>query len=75
MIDAVIVILLGVAIVALGQKAFSKNGLPLTKTKNLTGFWAKVVGSLCILLGAIIILGFAAIKLYITLKTGDSPNH
>ena len=45
-------IILGVFTVLLGLKAFTPKGLPLTKTKNLTGTGAKVIGVVCVLLGA-----------------------
>ena len=35
----------------LGLKGFSASGLPLTKTKNITGNSAKVIGMICILVG------------------------
>ena len=44
-------IFLGVGAIALGVKAFTPPGLPLTTRKNLTGRSAKVIGSVCILLG------------------------
>ena len=45
-------IILGVFTVLLGLKAFTPKGLPLTKTRNLTGVGAKVIGVVCVLLGA-----------------------
>lgn len=44
-------ILLGVFTISLGAKAFTPNGLPLTKSRNLTGNTAKAIGAACILLG------------------------
>ena len=44
-------ILIGIAAILLGAKGFSKNGLPFTSKKRLTGAGAKVVGVICILIG------------------------
>ena len=44
-------IILGVFTVLLGAKAFTPNGIPLTREKNLTGTTAKVIGGFVILLG------------------------
>lgn len=44
-------ILLGALTIILGCKAFTAAGLPLSKSKRLTGPGAKVVGILCVLLG------------------------
>ena len=49
-------IILGALTIGLGAKAFTPAGLPLSKTKNLTGTTAKVVGVICILLGVLFIL-------------------
>jgi hypothetical protein len=49
-------IILGVLSIGLGAKAFTPKGLPLSKTKDLTGPWAKVIGVFCILLGVLFIL-------------------
>jgi len=40
----------------LGAKAFTKNGIPLTSTKNLHGVGGKVCGVLCILFGLFLVL-------------------
>ena len=37
--------------ISLGLKGFSENGLPLTKKKNLTGKTAKIIGTVCIIIG------------------------
>ena len=44
-------IILGVMTILLGAKAFSKDGIPLTREKNLTGTTATVIGIICILIG------------------------
>ena len=49
-------IVLGILAVVLGAKAFTKTGLPLTREKSLTGVSAKVIGVICIVLGAAFIL-------------------
>jgi len=49
-------LILGVVVILLGVKAFTENGIPLTKEKNLTGTTAKVIGVICILLGILFIL-------------------
>ena len=49
-------IILGVFTILLGAKAFSRTGLPLTKTRNITGTTGKVIGVICILLGVLLIV-------------------
>lgn len=44
-------LILGIFVILLGAKAFTPNGLPLTKDKNLTGATAKIIGVICIVLG------------------------
>ena len=44
-------IIVGILAILLGAKAFTPTGLPLTRTKNLTGTTAKVIGVVCILVG------------------------
>lgn len=58
-------IILGLFTIGLGAKAFTKNGLPLTKTKNLTGTTAKVIGVICMILGGLFIVDgiFGAAKI------------
>ena len=53
-------IILGVFTILLGAKAFTRTGLPLTSTKRLTGTTAKVIGVVCIFLGALFISGGSA---------------
>ena len=59
--------------IALGAKAFTPAGLPLTKTKNLTGATAKIIGAACILLGLLLIADglFASFSLYRLLGGGE----
>ena len=46
----------------LGAKAFTKDGIPLTRNKKLNGVSGKICGVLCILLGMFLakygVLGF-----------------
>jgi len=44
-------LILGVFTILLGVKAFSKDGIPLTRNKNLKGTAGTVIGIVCILLG------------------------
>lgn len=44
-------IVIGIAAILLGLKGFTRDGLPFTKNKRLTGTTAKVVGAVCLLLG------------------------
>jgi hypothetical protein len=44
-------VLIGIGAIALGAKGFSRGGLPVTGSKRLTGFGAKAVGVICILIG------------------------
>lgn len=51
-----VAIILAIATILMGAKAFTPGGIPLTRTKNLTGTTAKIVGIICILLGALFIV-------------------
>lgn len=64
-------IILGVFTIILGAKAFTPQGLPLSKTKNLTGAAGKIVGVCCILLGALFLIDgvFGAARIF-ALLTG-----
>jgi hypothetical protein len=46
---------LGLFTIGLGAKAFTPAGLPLTKTTNLKGTSARILGVFCILLGTLFI--------------------
>lgn len=48
-------IVLGILAILLGATAFTANGLPLTKTKNLTGTPARVIGVICVLFGMLLV--------------------
>jgi uncharacterized membrane protein YidH (DUF202 family) len=48
-------IILGVLTIGLGMKAFSADGLPLSRSRNLTGATARVIGVFCVLLGLLMI--------------------
>jgi ABC-type phosphate transport system permease subunit len=52
------IIALGIAVIGLGCKGFTTKGLPWSKSHNITGKAAEIVGTLCMLLGAALI-GFA----------------
>lgn len=66
-------IILGVMTIALGFKAFTPQGLPLTKKKSLAGSTAKVIGVICILLGLMLIVdGVFSTKRIIEKATGSS---
>ena len=56
---------LAVFVVLLGAKAFTKDGIPLTRTRNLHGVGGKICGILCFLLAAFLLfdglLGMARI--------------
>ncbi|PQO46211.1 hypothetical protein [Blastopirellula marina] len=41
---------------ALGAKAFTKKGIPLTKKKNLNGVGGMICGILCFLLGVYLVI-------------------
>jgi hypothetical protein len=45
------VVILGIAVLRLGIKGFSEEGLPWAYSWRLVGAGARVIGSLCILLG------------------------
>lgn len=49
-------ILLGIFTIGLGIKGFTAKGLPWSRTKNITGTPAKIIGVICILLGSYLIL-------------------
>jgi len=67
-------IILGIVTILLGTKAYSPQGLPLSPGRNLTGTTGKVVGVICILLGAMFILdgAFAAVGIF-ALIFGSNP--
>ena len=48
--------ILAVFVILLGAKAFTKKGIPLTRTKNVHGVGGKVCGVLCFLLAGFLIL-------------------
>lgn len=58
-------IILGIFTILLGAKAFTPAGIPWSKTKNLTGTTAKVIGVVCIALGVLFIVDgvFGAAKI------------
>jgi hypothetical protein len=60
MIGNIIGIAIGVGTILLGLKGFGTEGLPFTSSKRLTDTGAKIVGSICLLLG----LAFIAVSIY-----------
>jgi len=48
--------ILAIFVILLGAKAFTKDGIPLTKKKNLHGVGGKVCGILCFLFAAFLII-------------------
>jgi len=68
-------LVLGVFVIILGAKAFTPNGLPLTKNKQLTGTSAMIVGVVCIVFGvALIADGLFASFSIINLLSGSGQN-
>lgn len=57
--------ILAVFVFILGAKAFTKDGIPLTRTKKLQGKAGIICGVLCILLGLLLVfdglLGMASL--------------
>jgi hypothetical protein len=49
----IIRILFGGAVMGLGAKAFSEKGLPLSRTKNLTGIGARIIGTILVVFGLV----------------------
>ena len=49
-------LILAVFVILLGAKAFTKGGIPLTRTKNLHGVGGKICGVICFLFAAFLIL-------------------
>ena len=47
----------GIGSIFLGLKGFSQAGIPWTSSKRITGSAARVVGWICISVGALLILG------------------
>ncbi|MEQ8788966.1 MAG: hypothetical protein RIC55_21825 [Pirellulaceae bacterium] len=47
--------ILAVFVFLLGAKAFTKSGIPLTRSKNLHGLGGKICGVLCILFGVFLV--------------------
>ena len=48
-------IFIGIGAVLLGLRGFSRDGLPLTRKRRLTGTAAQVVGVICVLVGVVLI--------------------
>jgi hypothetical protein len=64
-------IILGVFTIILGAKGFTSTGIPLSKTKNLTGTSAHVIGIITILLGVMFIIeGTFGAARFLTILSG-----
>jgi len=48
-------IFIGIGAILLGLRGFTRDGLPLTRKKRLTGTPAKVIGVICLLVGLALI--------------------
>lgn len=48
--------LLAIPVFLLGARAFTKEGIPLSRTKNLTGTVGHVCGGFCVLFGVLLVL-------------------
>ncbi len=59
MIGNIIGIVIGIATIGLGAKAFKPEGIPLSKKKNIKGVPAIIIGVFCIILG----VGFMLLSL------------
>ena len=46
---------LGIASILLGARAFSSSGLPITRSTNISGLRAKLIGITCITFGVLAI--------------------
>jgi hypothetical protein len=49
-------LVVGFIVIAMGIKAMTPAGIPLTRKKRLHGFWAKVAGGFCLLLGPLMLV-------------------
>jgi hypothetical protein len=53
MIGNIIGMVIGIGAFLLGGKGFTSTGLPFTRNKHITGAPAKIIGTICMLVGAI----------------------
>jgi hypothetical protein len=65
MFGGILGVAIGIGAILLGIKGFTRDGLPFTKSKRITGTSAKVVGVICILVG----LALIAADVYPLLRT------
>ena len=49
---AIAVIAVGISAIGLGCKAFTPEGLPLSKGHSITGKRAEIIGAVCMIIGA-----------------------
>jgi hypothetical protein len=54
---------LAFAAIVIGVKGFTRTGLPLTSKRNITGRAARVIGTICLILG----LGFVGVGVWLWL--------
>ena len=64
MFGGILGVAVGIGAILLGLKGFTRDGLPFTKSKRITGTSAKVIGVACIVVG----LAFIAADVYPLLK-------
>ena len=63
----ILLLIAGIGAIVLGIKGFTPAGIPLTRTKNITGGTAKGVGVACFILGAAILGGTGLMFLMVAL--------
>lgn len=69
MLLAVALASMGIAIVILGMKGFSQDGIPLTYDRNLCGAPGRCVGIACLLVGSPMVL-FALLLMLVSAGRG-----
>jgi hypothetical protein len=68
MVGGIILGVAGVGAIALGCQGFTSKGIPWSKTKNITGNNAKIIGVACLLFGipvsliALFVMAFQAMR-------------
>ena len=69
MLIAVVIATVGVALMGLGLKGFSREGMQFTQNTVLTGAAARVAGIVCLLMGSpLTIFGF-----WMMIRIADGP--
>lgn len=54
---------IGIFAIILGSKGFSKDGIPFTRDKKITGITAKIIGAVVIAFGVLVILAIASVRI------------